>query len=88
MPQTDAWWQERVDVNPGPFKCAEDKQLAERLYGLVHRLSEDEKQVIYLHFYQGLSLRDAAYVLNEAPSTVKYRFRKTMKQLRSQMCEA
>ena len=88
MPQSDAWWQEQTDNNPGPFKSTVERQLAQRLYKLVDQLAEDKKQIIYLHFYQGLSLRDAAYVLNEAPSTVKYRFRKTMKQLRSQMCEA
>ncbi|HUW19581.1 MAG TPA: RNA polymerase sigma factor [Sedimentisphaerales bacterium] len=83
--QTDAWWQERVELNPGLFKCAEDKQLVDRLYRLVDQLTEDKKQIIHLHFYQGLSLRDTAYVLNEAPSTVKYRFRKIMESLRSQM---
>ncbi|MHC4648605.1 MAG: RNA polymerase sigma factor [Planctomycetota bacterium] len=88
MPQSDAWWQEQTDNNPGPFKSAEERQLAERLYRLVDQLTEEKKQVIYLHFYQGLSLRDAAYVLNEASSTVKYRFRKAMKHLRSQMYEA
>ncbi|MHC4574762.1 MAG: RNA polymerase sigma factor [Planctomycetota bacterium] len=67
VPQTNAWWQERVDHNPSPFKRAEDKQLAEQLYGLVDRLSENEKQIVHLRFYQGLSLRDAAYVLDEAP---------------------
>lgn len=87
VPQTDAWWQERTDLNPGPFKCAEDKQLAERLYGLVDRLSEDKKQIICLHFYQGLSLRETAYVLNQAPSTVKYGFRRIMKYLRSELNE-
>ncbi len=83
--QSDAWWEGQKDCNPGPFKCARDKQLAVRLYEIVDQLNEFEKQVIYLHFYQALSLRAIAYVLNEAPSTIRYKFHKVMKYLRSEM---
>ena len=86
--QSDAWWQGRMDKSPGPFKSAEEKQLAEKLYAASEQLDEEKKQVIYLHFYQGLSLRDTAYVLNQPPSTIKYRFRKVMEQLRSEMDDA
>ena len=83
--KSDAWWDSQADGNPGPCEHAEDRQLAERLYRLVDELAEEEKQLIYLHFYQGLSLRETAGVLDEAASTVRYRFRKAMAKLRSEM---
>ena len=83
--KSDAWWDNQADGKPGPCEHAEDRQLAERLYRLVDELAEEDKQVIYLHFYQGLSLRETAGVLDEAASTVRYRFRKAMAKLRSQM---
>ena len=64
-----------------------DKQTAERLYLLVDQLDDFEKQVISLHFYQGLSLREVAFVLAEAPSTIRYKFHKVMKYLRSKIGE-
>jgi RNA polymerase sigma-70 factor (ECF subfamily) len=88
VPQSDAWWEGQSGCNPDPFKCAEDKQLAEQLYRLVDQLNELEKQVIYLHFYQGLSLRDVAFVLEEAPSTIRYKFHKAIKYLKSKINEA
>lgn len=84
---SDQWWRERLDANPGPFESAEERQLAEQVYKLVDQLDQDRRQVIHLHFYQGLSLRQAAYVLGESPSTIKYRFRKVMEHLKSQMAK-
>jgi RNA polymerase sigma-70 factor (ECF subfamily) len=86
--RSDQWWQERLDTNPGPFESVEEKRLAEEAYRLVEQLDKDQRQVIYLHFYQGLSLRQTAHVLGESPSTIKYRFRKVMKHLKSQMVRA
>ena len=83
--KSDLWWGSQADGKPGPREHAEDRQLAERLYRLVDELAEEDKQLIYLHFYQGLSLRETASVLDEAASTVRYRFRNAMAKLRSEM---
>jgi RNA polymerase sigma-70 factor (ECF subfamily) len=56
--------------------------LAQRLYKAVGRLDEDKKHVVHLHYYQGLSIRETAKVLNIATSTVKYRLREVFKALR------
>jgi RNA polymerase sigma factor (sigma-70 family) len=48
----------------------------------VGRLDEDKKHVVHLHYYQGLSIRETAKVLNVATSTVKYRLREVFKTLR------
>ena len=78
----DQWWQECIDQNPGPFANVAEDQLAQRLYQAVDELDEDKKHVVHLHYYQGLSIRETAEVLNIATSTVKYRLREVFKALR------
>jgi RNA polymerase sigma-70 factor (ECF subfamily) len=84
--QADHWWQGCADTNPGPLANAGDRQLAQRLYEAVDRLEEDRKQIIHLHYYQGLSLKETARVLGIATSTVKYRLREVLKILRARIC--
>ena len=79
----DKWWQECIDSNPGPFANLAERQLAQRLYQAVDKLDEEKKHVVHLHYYQGLSLRETAKVMNIATSTVKYRLREVFKALRA-----
>ncbi len=81
----DQWWQECIDQNPGPFANLAERQSAQRIYEAVDRLDEDKKHVIHLHYYQGLSIRETAKVLNIATSTVKYRLREVFKILRAKI---
>jgi RNA polymerase sigma-70 factor (ECF subfamily) len=82
---TDQRWQECIDRNPGPFANVAERQLALRLYEAVDLLDEDKKHVVHLHYYQGLSIRETAKVLNVATSTVKYRLREVMKILKDKL---
>jgi RNA polymerase sigma-70 factor (ECF subfamily) len=79
-------WQEWIDDNPGPFASAAERQTAERLYRAVDKLDDAKKHVVHLHYYQGLSLRETAKVLNIPTSTVKYRLREALKVFRSKIC--
>ncbi len=81
----DQWWQGCIDQNPGPFANLAERQLARRLYQAVDQLDEDKKHVVHLHYYQGLSLRETAKVLDIATSTVKYRLREVFKALRAKL---
>lgn len=78
----DQWWQEYIDETPGPFADVAEHQLAQRLYEAVDQLDENKKQVVHLHYYQGLSIRQTAKVLDVSTSTVKYRLREVFKILR------
>ncbi len=78
----EQWWQEFIDQNPGPFANFAERQLSLRLYEEVNKFDEDKKHVVHLHYYQGLSLRETAKVLDIATSTVKYRLREVFKALR------
>jgi RNA polymerase sigma-70 factor (ECF subfamily) len=80
--RSDQWWAECIDKNPGPFADVADSQLADCLYEEVDQLDDDKRQVVHLHYYQGLSIRETAKVLNIATSTVKYRLREVFKILR------
>ena len=82
---TDRWWQDCIDQNPGPFANLAKTQLAQHLYEVVDRLDEDKKHVVHLHYYQGLSIRETAKVLDIATSTVKYRLREVFKILRTKI---
>ncbi len=80
--RSDQWWAECIDKNPGPFANVAGRQLARRLYETVDQLDDDKRHVVHLHYYQGLSIRETAKVLNIATSTVKYRLREVFKILR------
>ena len=80
--RSDQWWAECIDKNPGPFANVAERQLARRLYETVDQLDEDKRHVVHLHYYQGLSIKETARVLNIATSTVKYRLREVFKILR------
>ena len=81
----DQWWQECIDQNSGPFTNLAERQLAQRLYEAVDLLDEDKKHVVHLHYYEGLSIRETAKVLDIATSTVKYRLREVMKILKDKL---
>jgi len=81
----DRWWDECIDANPGPLSNVADRQTARHLYEAVDRLDEDKRQVVHLHYYQGLSIRQTAKVLDVATSTVKYRLREVLRILRTKI---
>jgi RNA polymerase sigma-70 factor (ECF subfamily) len=83
--QTDQRWQECIDKNPGPFANAAQRQMAKRLYETVDKLDDNKKHIVHLHYYQGLSIRETAKVLNISTSTVKYRLREVIKILRKKI---
>jgi len=80
--RSDQWWAECIDKNPGPYANVAERQLARRLYETVDQLDEDKRNIVHLHYYQGLSIRQTAKVLGVATSTVKYRLREVCKILR------
>lgn len=81
--QTDAWWETCVADGPSPFENAAERELAAQLHAMVARLDEGKREVVHLHYYQGLSIKETAEVLDIATSTVKYRLREALDQLGS-----
>ena len=86
-PQTDEWWEACAADGPSPFDDAAERDTARRLFALVERLEEGIKEVVHLHYYQGLSLSETAEALGIATSTVKYRLRDALNSLRARTNE-
>ena len=85
--QTDDWWEACAAEGPSPFENAAEREAAHQLYAAVDQLDDDTRQVVHLHYYQGLSLKETAEVLKIATSTVKYRLREALNFLRTQTAE-
>ena len=83
--RSEQWLDECIDDNPGPFANVAERQSARRLYETVEQLDEDKREIVHLHYYQGLSLKQTAEVLGIANSTVKYRLREVFKILRARL---
>jgi RNA polymerase sigma-70 factor, ECF subfamily len=81
--QSDEWWETCVADGPSPYEDAMERDLAGRLHAMVAHLDEDRREVVHLHYYQGLSLKETAEVLDIATSTVKYRLREALDELQS-----
>lgn len=76
--QTDEWWQACAVEGPGPFENTAERETAQQLYHAVEQLSDEQRDVIHLHYYQSLSLQETADALNVATGTVKYRLRNAL----------
>ena len=86
--QAEDWWERCAADGPSPFEDAAERDLARRLFALVERLEDGVREVVHLHYYQGLSLHETAETLGIATSTVKYRLREALDVLRWQTKEA
>lgn len=83
----EEWWQTCVADGPSPFADAADREQANLLYAAVEQLDETAREVVHLHYYQALSLNEAAEVLQVHVNTVKYRLREALERLRAQTAE-
>src|SRR5678815_1045227 len=81
--QADTWWEACADEGPGPFENAAERDAAHHLYSLVEQLEQDLRATVHLHYYEGLSLAETADVMGVATSTVKYRLREAVTQLKA-----
>jgi len=83
----EPWWEALAADGDDPYSTAARNGEGLALYEAVHRLDDDKRQTIVLHYYEGLSLRETARVLGVAPSTVKYRLSQGLALLRSGMAD-
>ena len=85
--QHDSWWRGIPASDPTPLERAEELETRRRVYAAVDKLAEEQRQGIHLHYYQGLSLTDTAEGLGIPESTLKYRLRNALEQLRKDLRE-
>ena len=82
VPQQQDWWESLEDTNSGPLKSLEQKQVVEKLYKAVENLDENKRAVVHLRYYQRLSIKETAFVLDVSAGTVKYRLKQVLKELK------
>ena len=68
---------------PDPYESALASDENRNLYRALDRLKPAERDVVVLHYLQGLSFEDTAAVVEQPTGTVKWRSRQALEQLRT-----
>lgn len=77
-----AWPRARVLLTPLP-----NVRQRIRSIGPSNKLDDDAREIVHLHYYQGLSIQETADALGIATSTVKYRLRHAIANLQTRLAE-
>jgi len=83
-PRSNEWWATCVAVEASPDEAVARTDLAAMLYASVDRLDSDLRETVHLHYYQDLTLQETADALDVATSTVKYRLRQALAELKKE----
>lgn len=81
--QSDASIDRAQSSNSSPYERALANEASRRLYRALDRLKPAERDVVVLHYLQGLSYEEVAGVLVEPTGTVKWRSRQALDRLRA-----
>ena len=57
----------------------------ERVKNAVNRLSNEDQELIYLHFYEGLKYKDISDITGRSIGTIKYRMSESRKALKTDL---
>lgn len=80
----DKWAARDVHSVPaGPLEVAGDGDEARHLRAALDRLNVPDREVLVLHYLQGLSYREMAEVLGEPAGTIKWRTSQALERLRT-----
>ena len=60
-----------AQMQPGPDEIFEKKELKSMIIGSVHQLPFHQRRVFYLHYRDGLLIKEIASHLNKSESTIK-----------------
>jgi RNA polymerase sigma factor (sigma-70 family) len=74
-----------VDPSPGPHESAEDAEARGMVLTALERLSDNHREVVSLHYVDGLSYRDIAGFLDVSETTVQGRLQRGREALRREM---
>jgi RNA polymerase sigma-70 factor (ECF subfamily) len=69
--------------SPGPYESALASDQKRRLYRALDCLKPAERDVVVLHYLQGLTYEDMAAMLGQPTGTVKWRTREALEHLRN-----
>jgi len=66
-----SWNHDRTDSAPGPDLCAAAAEQRDQLLSIIERLSERQREVVTLRFFEQLSVNQTAEAMGCAAGTVK-----------------
>jgi RNA polymerase sigma factor (sigma-70 family) len=78
----ERWWRERDGVSLPPPGAGEDDERIAALRGALARLSGRQQEVLHLVFYQELTIREAAEVLDLPVGTARTHYERGKARLR------
>lgn len=81
----DAAWREPESMRPGPQQTFADEETSQAVVAAVANLPDDEKQLIELAFFAGLSHREIAEQVMQPLGTIKSRIRRGLARLRDEL---
>jgi RNA polymerase sigma-70 factor (ECF subfamily) len=84
-PRSDDWWAACVSAEKSPAEIVARNDLGKVLYARVDQLEPELRDVVHLHYYQGLTLQETADAMEVAASTIKYRLRQALAELQKQL---
>jgi RNA polymerase sigma-70 factor, ECF subfamily len=70
-------------LTPDPTTTAQLNEQTRRVHGALNRLAANEREILVLHYLQGLSYQELADILSEPTGTVKWRTRQALERLRT-----
>ena len=71
-----------LDHGDNPVDRAMGGERAAQLHEAIHRLDDASRDVVVMHYLQGLSYREMAEILGEPAGTVKWRVSEALARLR------
>jgi RNA polymerase sigma-70 factor (ECF subfamily) len=75
-----------LDEMPGPFPSPDEtlirKDIREKIHRFLERQEERDREILYLHAFEGMSGRQTARALGMPPETVRYRLKILKKRLK------
>ena len=74
-----------IDNEPLPEALIEQAETSEKLWSLLGDLSPEQRAVVVLRYYAGLTSVDIADELNVPPGTVRWRLHAALNRLRGQL---
>jgi RNA polymerase sigma-70 factor (ECF subfamily) len=77
--------QRPLALSDNPAELAVSNERAAQLCEAIHRLEDASRDVIIMHYLQGLSFSEMAEVLGEPAGTVKWRVSQALARLRGQI---
>jgi RNA polymerase sigma-70 factor (ECF subfamily) len=81
-------WQQTIteeSTSPSPLESASTQETQTNIQQAMAQLPEQQRQILELNYYQGLSHNQIAQSLNLTPGIVKSRLRQALTQLKTQL---